>query len=606
MPLQTIDWIIVLGYILFTLLVGILMQRRASQGMESFFVGNRSFPWWMVGISMVATTFAADTPLAVTGIIANDGLSGNWFWWSMAFAHLAVVFLIAPLWRDSKVVTDAELIEVRYDGKAAAALRGFKAFFFAVIINCITMGWVIRAVGKIFDAFFQWKDVAPDTMTKLESLWPQGMGVRTANEAISIVLMSVVALTYATLGGLQSVVITDMVQFAMALGGAVLFAWYAVDHVGGLEQMTHRLYELYPDNAESFLSFLPEGMAGAALFSFVMYVSVQWWANHNSDGGGYFAQRLVSARSSKDAHRGSLLFAITHYLVRTWPWVLVGLVALIVYPLGAELAPDATRDAIQVAADREAAYPALAVKLLPAGVLGLLFASLIAAFMSTIDTHVNWGSSYLVNDLYKRFLKPQATEKQLVRAARLSSVLILVMALAITTQIESVKGAWEFFTALGAGLGLPHILRWVWWRISAWSELAGLVTAAIVTALLWALVPEMEYAQKLGITVLFSVTTMLLVTFLAPGTQRSTLEAFVRKVNPPGIWGPYRDSSMVREHPGNHLLRPVVRWLGACAIMVLSLFALKTLFLGDTVVGWALVAASVAGWFVVSIRGSED
>jgi SSS family solute:Na+ symporter len=607
MPLATIDWLIIGAYVLFTVAVGLYYRRSASRGMASFFVGDRSFPWWLVGISMVATTFAADTPLAITGIVAREGISGNWFWWSLGISHLAVVFVVARLWRNSRVITDAEVVELRYEGRSAAILRGFKAFFFAIVINCITMGWVIRAVGKIAHSFLRWETAFPGLYQWMATWWPQGITIADPGEGLSILIMSAIALFYASLGGIRSVVITDLVQFAMALIGAILFAAFAVDHVGGLDALVSQLHEIYPERADRILAFVPSDLAGGALFAFVMFVSVQWWAQHNSDGGGYFAQRLCSAKDEHHATRGTLLFTLTHYLVRTWPWLLVGLVALVVFPLEPAAGAAVSDDYARVLSDREAAYPILIVQLLPPGLVGLLVASLIAAFMSTIDTHINWGSSYLVNDVYARFLRPAASDRQLVTAGRLATVLVLVIALAITTRIDSIKDAWEFFTALGAGMGLPHLLRWVWWRLNAFSELSGLLSAALLTGILWLFFPEMEYAEKLAWTVAGSTVVMLTVTWLTPAVSHERLTRFYRQVRPFGFWGPVAGAEE-RRAVGRRLGRALVFWGVGTGLLFLSLYALSETFVGSHGLGLALLGLAIVGWaalIVLHERGLE-
>lgn len=591
MALHPVDWAIIAGYLALTVGIGLWMRRKASEGMESFFAGGRSFPWWMVGISMVATTFAADTPLAVTDIVARKGISGNWFWWSLVFSHLLVVFVVARLWSRSRVLTDAELIELRYDGRGAVALRAFKAFFFAIIINCITMGWVIRAVGKIVATFVDWSVLAPGFHSAVASVWPQGLAIETANEGISIVIMAAFALFYSTLGGLRSVVLTDLLQFTLAMAGAILFAVFAVDHVGGLDTLLVRLRELDPQGAESTLSLLPRGLGGAALFGFITYLTVQWWAQHNSDGGGYFAQRLVSARSDGDAQKGTMLFVFLHYLGRTWPWLLVGLVALVVYPMGADPAMVTDPAYARVLADRETAYPLLILRILPTGLVGLLFASLVAAFMSTIDTHVNWGSSYLVNDLYKRFWKPKASERQLVMAARVATISVAVLGLVVATQVTSVEGAWKFFTALGAGLGAPHLLRWVYWRVNAWTELAGLITAALVTIVLYLAIPESPYSVKLVITVAASLVGSLVATFVTRPVSQAHLEAFCRQVRPFGWW-----RGLVPSSSGRGLSRPLLLWAVSCVLMLASMVSMHQLFVGSRWLGVGLGVVCVAGW----------
>ncbi|MFH1531854.1 MAG: sodium:solute symporter family protein [Pseudomonadota bacterium] len=601
MGLSFIDWAIIAGYLIFTVIVGLAVRRSASKGMESFFVGNRSFPWWIIGISMVATTFAADTPLAVTGIIAREGIAGNWFWWSLALSHLLVVFFLARLWRRTEVITDAEVVELRYDGRGATSLRAFKAFFFAVVINCITLGWVMRAAGKIVASFFSWELLlGAGALESLENLWPAGLAIGTADEALSILALSLVALFYAALGGLRSVILTDLVQFLMALIGAVVFAVFAVNHVGGLDAMVGHIHALYPDRAEDFLRFLPNGVL-VPVSAFVLFVTVQWWATHQSDGGGYLAQRTLSARDDKHAYRGMLLFTFLHYAVRTWPWILVGLAALVIYPIGASpegfLDPDA---AARVLGDREAAYPVLMVRLLPPGVLGLLVASLIAAFMSTVDTHINWGASYMVNDVYKRFVRPDASEARLVLVGRLAVAGMLLLALLVSTQVDSVKGAWEFFTLLGAGLGLPHILRWLWWRINAWTELSGLFAAALTTLVLYVAMPQMEYAHKLAVVVGVSAAISLVVTFLTPPVARAHLAAFALKVRPPGRW----PEGLASPGAGAQFRRLLGNWALGVFGLFGSLFGTGMLLLGPRLAGGLVLGTALIA-FVVAARLGE-
>ncbi len=581
MLLSWLDWTIILGYIALALGLGIYYRRIASKSVESFFLGDRQFPWWVVGVSMVATTFAADTPLAVTGIVAKDGVSGNWFWWSLALSHLLVVFLVARFWRRTEVVTDAEVVELRYDGKGAAWLRGIKALFFALFINCLIMGWVIRAMGKIVHSFLDWQTMAPNLYNSLQTQWPKGWAIADAGEGISTALLALFALFYASLGGLRSVVMTDLIQFAMAIVGAILLAVFAVDHVGGLQPLVEQIHTLYPADANEILAFLPTTLVGSAAFAFAVFVTVQWWAQHLSDGGGYFAQRILSAKDEDHGYRGTLLFTVLHYLLRTWPWVLVGLVAIVVFPLVPPAGVEPSGDYARVLSDREAAYPILLGRLLPSGLVGLVVASLVGAFMSTIDTHINWGSSYLVNDIYRRFIRPEASPRELMAVASFSSLLVLLLALAVATQIHSIQTAWEVFTALGAGLGLPHLLRWVWRRPSAWSEMAGLGGAAIATLLVYLLAPELSYPAKLLWIVGASVAAFFVVTFLAPPVSKEHLDRFFLKVRPLA---------------GKALVVALSQWALACVVMVISLYALHQIFLGSLPVGLILGTLCGAYW----------
>ncbi|MEO0811572.1 MAG: sodium:solute symporter family protein, partial [Myxococcota bacterium] len=492
--MSVLDWSILLVYIAAALGIGVWMQRRASSSVEQYFAAGRSLPWWLIGTSMVATTFAADTPLAVTGFVANNGIAGNWLWWSWAFGHIAAVFFFSRMWRRAEAITDAELIELRYHGKPAAVLRGFKAFYFAIPINCITMAWVLKAMGKIVQVIFPWEQwLGPETYGALEAIWPSGIGIATPSEGLSLLLGATVATTYAALGGLPTVILTDIAQFTFAMVGSILLAVFAIQHVGGLGELTVQLQNTYGvERAEGILAFFP-GLDAAwlPLNVFLVYVLVSWWAQKFSDGGGYLMQRMAAARTEEDALRGTAWFVVAHYALRPWPWILVGLVALVVYPLDA---PGTGELALLVAEDREMAYPALMYSLLPSGALGILVTGMAAAFMSTIDTHITWGSSYFVRDFYQRFVKPEASDRELVRVARFGIVLMVVLALVFTLFISSIGGAWKFFTLMGAGAGIIAIVRWLWWRVNAYSELAAIITAALTTLLLTA-IDEQRFIQ---------------------------------------------------------------------------------------------------------------
>jgi SSS family solute:Na+ symporter len=366
--------------------------------------------------------------------------------------------------------------------------------------------------------------------------------------------------------------------------------------------MVGHLHALYPTRADDLLSILPTGVL-VPVSAFVLFVTVQWWATHQSDGGGYLAQRTLSAKDDRHAYRGMLLFTFLHYAVRTWPWILVGLAALVIYPLGAS--PGGFVDpaaAARVLGDREAAYPVLMVRLLPPGVLGLLVASLIAAFMSTVDTHINWGASYMVNDVYKRFLRPDAPEARLVLVGRLAVGGMLALALLVSTQVDSVKGAWEFFTLLGAGLGLPHILRWLWWRVNAWTELSGLVGAAAATLFLYLLAPEMEYTMKLSWVVGIAATISLITTLLTPPVGQAHLAAFAKKVRPPGRW----PAGMSSPGAGARFGRLAGNWALGVFGLFGSLFGTGMLLLGPRLAGGLLLAVSLAAFIVAGRLGERD
>lgn len=596
--MSVLDWSILLLYVAAALGIGVWMQRRASASVDEYFAAGRRLPWWLIGTSMVATTFAADTPLAVTGFVAANGIAGNWLWWSWAFGHIAAVFFFSRMWRRAEAITDAELIELRYFGRPAAVLRGFKAFYFAIPINCITMAWVIKAMGKIVTVIFPWdRWLGPEIYGALEASWPTGIGISTPSEGLSILLGTSIATIYATLGGLPTVILTDIAQFAFAMIGSLLLAIYAVDHVGGLGELTVRLGATYgPERADGILAFFP-GLDAAwlPLNVFLVYVLVSWWAQKFSDGGGYLMQRMAAARSERDALQGTAWFVIAHYALRPWPWILVGLVALIVYPLDV---PPNGELAAAVAADREMAYPVLMYELLPSGALGILVTGMAAAFMSTIDTHITWGSSYFVRDFYQRFIRPDATQKQLVRVARLGIVLMVLLALIFTSFISTIGGAWKFFTLMGAGAGIIAIVRWLWWRVNAYSELAAIATAAVVTLILTGLDSERfierEYHVGLLIVVGISAAVTLLVTLLTRPTPLERLRQFYLKVRPVGAWGPVRH---VDDPPTDtSFARLLASWFSAGVGLFALLFGIGEWLLSSAFVGISLSLLGIAAW----------
>ena len=413
--LSTLDWSLILGYIAFALLVGALTSRSASRSLASYFVAGRSLPWWWIGISMVATTFASDTPLVVAGIVAKRGISGNWFWWAWVIGNVGVAVFFAPLWRRAGVVTDAELLELRYGSGPGVFLRGFKAVYSSLIVNLIVLGWVFRAMAKIAEPFLKWEKVLPAGLwAAIEGNWPAALTMGSVNESFTVALLVLMIAVYSSAGGIRGVILTDLFQFVIAMTGSCLFAWYAVEAVGGLSGMSAKLGEIYgAKGAADILSFLPpEGAGWAGAQVILIYLFVVWWAHNNADGGGYIGQRLCAARTPKDAQAGAFLFTVGNYVLRPWPWILIGLVSLILVPRGMDALPG-TMEA-KILADRETAYPLLMGRLLPAGVLGLVMMGLLGAFMSTVDTHLNWGMSYLVNDVYARFIRKKAGAREVV------------------------------------------------------------------------------------------------------------------------------------------------------------------------------------------------
>ncbi len=597
------------AYLFFAFAIGLAATRKAGTGLVSYFVADRSLPWWWLGTSMAATTFASDTPLVVTGFVAEHGISGNWFWWSVAVGLVLLAVLYAPQWRASLVITDAELIELRYAGPPAAWLRGFKALFSSLFINCIVLGWVFAAMAKITRPFVRWDEfLGPETFQAIEHSWPDLLLFQDLNNTLTILCLLVIVLVYSSAGGIRGVIVTDLVQFVLAMGSAILFAWIAVDYVGGLSGLWSQLDETYPSgkntpSAAEMKAFWPSFAKGSAMSVgvFCSSIGVLWWANSQVDGTGYLAQRLNTARSAKDAERGALWFCFVNFVLRSWPWVLVGLVALIAFPLD-----DPTRVTplgAELEGDREMAYPVLMKLLLPSGLLGLVLVSLIAAFMSTVDTHINWGASYLVNDVYLRFLRPDASDKELVRASRISVFFLGVIAIFVAAQVDQVGDMWKFSFAMLSGLGVPHMLRWVWWRANAWTEICGMVTGLLLAvpayAFGWAEAVPAEY-----VIAIIAVTSSLLavaVTLLTPPVPESKLKHFYNKVRPVGVW-PWSEGSKRRE-----LRHRLLAWVFGVVALFSCLFGLGMPLRLDLLSGTGLLILGMgAGWFTLAQLGRAN
>ncbi|RLB53137.1 MAG: sodium:proline symporter, partial [Deltaproteobacteria bacterium] len=546
------DWGIVALYGVFALAAGVWLSRRAGRSAVSYFVSDRNLSWWLLGTSMVATTFAADTPLAVSGLVAENGIAGNWLWWNLALAHLLAAFVFARLWRRAGTVTDLELIEIRYSGRSASLLRGFRSVYEGVLMNAIVMGWVMLAMAKLLGALF--------AFPKLPALG----------------LCLAVALAYTVLSGFWGVVVTDLVQFVIAMVGSLALAFFAVDRVGGLAQLLDKL-------EPSTLSLWPQ--TGSELYvAFLIYISVGWWTNKGIDGGGYLAQRMLAARDENHARAGTLWFAVAHYTLRPWPWIVVGMAALVAYG-----------GAAWFQKDPELGYARMIADCLPAGLRGLLVASFFAAFMSTIDTHLNWGSSYLVNDLYKRFLRPGLDEKCYVRAARWASVLLMLIGLVVAYLMQSISGAWKLLWQLTAGIGGVYIARWLWWRVNAWSEIAAWVSSSLATLLLALLAPDMKYPIRLLVTAAFSTAGWLAVTFLTPPVDEAVLLRFFQKVSP-ASWGWRRIAALGGRGPGRASLgRDLLAWLVSVFVLYGILFGVGRLLLGEHVQGLLYLLGAALG-----------
>lgn len=543
--LTGLDYGIIAVYLLVSVGAGLVWTRSAGRSMTDFFLSGRSLPWWLAGVSMAATNFSIDTPLAVTGYVAKHGVAGVWFFWSSAISALLAAFLFARLWRRAAVVTDAELIEVRYSGRRAAALRLFKGIYFGVFLNCYVLGWVLKAVGKVM------------------------AGVSDLPVDLAVGACAGIALVYTVSSGLKGVVWTDFFQYGVGLAGSIVLAVLAVQHVGGIDALMDGLDTQF-GSAAAATAMVPGAETGLAeavgmpLSVFLVYVLVQWWAHKYADGGGKHIQRMLACRSEGHAQGATVLFAVLNYAVQVWPWIVTALCSLVVFGR---------------LADPEMGYPRLMATLLPPGLLGLLVVSMLGAFMSTVDTHLNLGGAYIVNDLYRRFVRRDASERHYVRVSRVTMVVLLGVAFGVAASIESIGGAWKFLLSFASGAGLTWILRWFWWRLNAWSEISAMAASGIIATYLHVAHPELAYTTKLLLVVGCSTLVWLPVTLLTRPTADERLRAFVTQVRP-GALGWRRVASDDATSGGAFLLNGLVDW----ALGVVCLFAFN-FAVGDVLFG---------------------
>jgi len=593
--ISPVDWVIVILYFLLSIGIGLYFTKRGGESLDQYFLSGRQVPWWLAGTAMVATTFAADTPLVVTGLVATKGVAGNWLWWNFVMSGMLTVFFFARLWRRARVMTDVELAEIRYSGRPAALLRGFRALYLALPINLIILGWVTRAMIKILTISLGLADVTI-------------AGVTVSGEVVAVGICFVITALYAVAAGMWAVLWTDLVQFVIKMTAVIILAVYAVRAVGGIAIMKARLVQHFGSETAA-LSVLPlrfgtdgiHSYAWMPLLTLTVYLSVQWWAawypGAEPGGGGYVAQRIFSARTERDGVLATLFFQIAHYALRPWPWIVTGLATVILYP---------------TLADREAGYVQAFVDLLPTPWRGFMLAGFAAAYMSTVGTHLNWGASYLVNDVYKRFLKRDAGERHYVAVSRLTTVLLFLASIAVTAQLGSVEKAWELLLAIGAGTGLVLILRWYWWRINAWSEIAAMVASFVLSLLAFVVVsprfaPEDPNATAtvMLVTVAGSTVTWLLVTVLTPPEPEAVLDAFYQRVRPggPGWAAVSRRLGYGRETiPGGALAW--TNWVAGTIAVYATLFGIGQLIFGFSAwgLGMLAVAALAFAWIARTFR----
>ena len=587
--MHPVDALIVLAFVAYAVSAGVRHRRQASKNLDEYFLAGRSLPGWKAGLSMAATQFAADTPLLVTGIIATAGIFGLWQLWIFGVTFLLLGFVLAGAWRRAGVVTDAELTEARYGGAPAAALRCAKALYFGAVINCVALAWVLFAAAKIAEPFLLWDAWLPaglfqPVVALVEAVGaPLAIGgiddpevwVRTANNLLSLVLMLVVVAFYSATGGLRGVVATDIGQIVVMGLGTAAFTAFVVAEAGGLAALPARVHETFAAGGpggirpDEILAFTP-GRGKDVTMAVLSLLGLLWLINSVSDGSGYLAQRSMACRSDRDAKTAAVVFTYAQVLVRSLLWLPLGVGLLVLFPPDPGLAPEL------VQADREASYVRGMAALLPVGVRGLMLTGMLAALASTVDTHLNWGASYWTNDIYKRFicqgwLGIEPSGRALVWVARGAAVLTLVIALGIMTRLTSINQAWQINLLFGAGLGVVLVLRWVWWRMNAWAEIAAMVVSCGVAPMLILFLDDDQQPLRLLLAASASTAAALAAVRFAPAEDAGRLTAFYRRVRPVGFWGPIAAAVGDEEGAGARRLGRAAAAMAACAATLFCL-----------------------------------
>ena len=583
--MSVLDWAIVVLYFILSFGIAAYYSKRAGRDTHEFFLAGRSLPWWLAGTSMVATTFAADTPLAVTELVASRGIAGNWLWWNFLFGSMFTVFFFARLWRRAGVLTDVEFIELRYSGKPASFLRGFRALYLGLFINTVIIGWVNVAMATILIGMF---DI------------PEGQ-VR-----YYVFAAMVFAAIYAALSGLWGVAVTDLIQFVIAMTGSLVLAVVVIrlPQVGGIQGLKDQLpdwvFQFTPVIDSGIESVAYSGVLALSVSAFTAYIFVQWWAawypGAEPGGGGYVAQRMMSAKDERHSFAATLWFTIAHYCVRPWPWILVALATLILYP------------DLDVA-DKKLGYVYAMRDFLPVGLKGLLVASFFAAYMSTISTQLNWGTSYIVNDFYRRFIKKEASEAHYVLVSRAATLMVMVASILVTLVLQTISGAWQFIIEAGAGLGLVLILRFYWWRINAWSEISATVTPFLVYAYL-KLQTTVAFPETLLYIVGVTTAVWIVVTFLTKPVAEERLIQFYRRVYPGGV-GWRKVAKAVPDVRGDsNFAWLFLDWVCGVLMVYAVLFGVGKIIFGERLLGVSLLLVSVlAGGIIywdLSRRGWKE
>jgi Na+/proline symporter len=625
--LTLLDWSVIVGFVLFSIAIGVYFSRRGTKDIKQYFASGQGVPWWLLGTSMVATTFAADTPLAISGLVVKQGIWGNWFWWAQVPMFMIAVFFFSRLWRRARILTDTELVSLRYSGTPSKILRGFRALYFALPYNALVMGWVNLSMAKIMALTLNW------------------------GKEVAIPVAVLITMSYSAISGLWGVMVTDFFQFLLAIGMAVFLAVISVSAVGGMGTLLDRMQAIYgPDKAGTMLKIVPVGTEDPQnLWVFLLYVGLLWWTVGNTDGGAYLAQRMIAAKDEKHSFLGLLWFNIAHYCLRPWPWIVVGMVAAVQFP--------GIVNPVTQQPDPELGYIAVMLTYLKPGFLGLMLASFLAAFMSTISTQINWGASYLINDFYRPFIKSDGSNRHYVIVSISATVLIAVLGGGITFFMDDIFGAWLLLSSINAGIGIVYIARWYWWRVNAWSEITAIVGilgtmgillatdgVAMIVALLfllglfltilimgltrrpalwaehrgavgvallafaisaavvlWLPLPAKRFPWTIIYTVPISVALWLTVTLLTRPTDESALLEFYRRVQPGGIGWRRIASQLSFGADSSELInrKNVFGALFGIVGVYTTLIGIGKLVLGETLLG--LVLFGVTGLCVLLI-----
>ncbi|MCP4755484.1 MAG: Na+:solute symporter [Proteobacteria bacterium] len=561
--MKAIDWIIIIGYLAFSVGIGIYFSKKALKSVDDYFVSGRSLPWWLAGMTMIASAFAIDTPLGITGLIANDGIPGVWYAWSFVLGGAGALgaFIFAPLLRRSQIITTAELIELRYDGKSAAFLRGFKGVYFGVLTNAITLGWIIKAVWTVAEV------VVPEF-----------------NPDLLLLALLLFTLIYTTASGLWGIAATDLLQFIIGSAGSIMIAVFAWNYIGGIENVISGFTERYgAAPAAERLSFFPS-MGTPFFVTFIVFMTLKWWGNPPPA----ITQRIIASKDERHASFSTMIFAVVAFGFNYWPMIFTAMVSLVVFP------------DLKMA---EAGYVMLIVKLVPTGFLGIVLASLMAAFMSTVDTHINFGASYILNDIYRRFIKKDGSEKHYVRAAQVSTVVMFLIALLVAYNLDSVSDAWYYLSMLTAGYGILIVVRWFWWRVNAVSEITALAASGITSTLLspkfcklvgyWDYIPHLSWQYRFLVVVAVCTVSWTVVCAFTKPSSKEHLKRFCERVKPfPTFWGPiYREYPDLGWNP--NFKKSCLHWVLGAITVYCFCFGVGSLMFLNVAQGLLLILAAV-------------